>query len=304
MSDANKRYVVTGGAGFIGSHIVDALIAAGHKVDVIDNLVEGKRENVNPSAELHVADICDYDAIAPIIEGADGVFHLAALPRVQFSIDEPLVANSVNVDGTLSVLTAAMRGKAGKVVFASSAAIYGDEEVMPLSEDMPARPLSPYALHKYAGEHYCKLFSKLYGLPTACLRFFNVYGPRFDPNGPYALVVGRFLKLRKEGQTITITGDGEQTRDFVHVHDIARANILAMQNDQVKSGEVMNIGTGKEITVNRLAELIGGPTEYVAPRIEPRRALADNRRAKDLLGWEPIVVLEDGIAELKREFGI
>ncbi len=304
MEKRDSKVVVTGGAGFIGSHVAEALIERGYDVHVIDNLAEGKRENVPDGATLHELDICDYDAIAPIIADATCVFHLAALPRVQFSIDEPIAANQVNIDGTVSVLTAAARGKAGKVVFASSAAIYGDEANMPLREDMPARPLSPYALHKYAGEHYAKLFSKIYDLPTVCLRFFNVYGPRFDPNGPYALVVGRFLQLRKDGQTITITGDGEQTRDFVHVHDIARANILAMENPNIHGGEVINIGTGNEITVNKLAELIGGPVEYVPARIEPRRALADNAQAKELLGWEPTVELENGIAELKREFGI
>lgn len=295
-----KKVVVTGGAGFIGSNLVDALVAKGFDVHVIDNLAEGKKENVNPKATLHTVSITDRTAIAPVINGAEFVFHLAALPRVQYSIDFPVESNEVNVIGTLNVLVAAKDAKVKKVVFSASAAAYGDQSTMPLHEDMKAEPKSPYGLHKYIGELYCKLSSEIYGLPTVCLRYFNVYGPRQSEEGAYALLIARFLKLRREGKPLSITGTGEQTRDFVHVRDIVRANILAAESETVGKGEVINIGTGTNVSVNKIAELIGGKTEYIPARLEPKDALADNSKAKKLLHWEPQVTLEEGIAEVKK----
>ncbi|MBY0539682.1 NAD-dependent epimerase/dehydratase family protein [Patescibacteria group bacterium] len=304
MNTQKKKAVVTGGAGFVGSHVTDALIAQGFEVAVIDNLSGGKAENVNPKAVLHELDVRDYEKILPIMEGAQYVFHLAALPRVQYSIDYPEETNSVNVGGTLSVLRAAHAAKVSRVVYAASSSAYGNQEKLPLSEDMLADPLSPYGLQKYVGELYAKVFATVYGLQTVSVRFFNVYGPRLDPDGAYALVIGKFLKQRKEGKLMTITGDGEQTRDFTHITDIVNGMIAAATSPKVGKGEVINLGRGKQVSVNELAKLIGGPVEYIPPRIEPKRTEADIRKAKELLGWEPKIGLEEGVAELKKIFGV
>ena len=300
----SKKAVVTGGAGFIGSHIADALLERGYEVHVIDNFSGGKRERVPTAAILHELDINDTDAIRPIIEGAAVVYHEAALPRVQFSIDDPWTTNQANIDGTLSVLVAARDGKVGKVIYAASSSAYGDQETLPLREDMPAAPVHPYGLQKYVGEEYLRLFAELYGLPTVSLRYFNVYGPRLDPDGPYALVIGRFLKQRKAREPLTITGDGEQTRDFTNVRDVVRANLLALESDRVGKGEVINIGAGRAVSINELASLIGGETTHVPARIEAKHTLADIQRAKELLDWAPEIAIEDGIAELKQEFNL
>lgn len=299
-----KKAVVTGGAGFVGSHVVDALVADGFDVAVIDNLSGGKKENVNPKAVLHELDIRDYDKILPVIDGAEFVFHLAALPRVQYSIDFPEETNSVNIGGTLSVLRASHAGKVKRVVYAASSSAYGNQQTMPLSEDMKADPLSPYGLQKYVGELYAKVFAEVYKLPTVSVRFFNVYGPRLDPEGAYALVIGKFLKQKKEGTPLTITGDGEQTRDFTHITDIVRGMLAAATSTKVGNGEVINLGRGQQTTVNKLAELIGGPSEHIPPRMEPKHTKADIRKAKELLDWEPKVSLEEGVAELKQLFGV
>ena len=169
---------------------------------------------------------------------------------------------------------------------------------------MSAKPKSPYGLQKYIGELYCKLWSEIYGVESVCLRYFNVYGPRLDPDGAYALVIGRFLKQRKENLPMTITGDGEQTRDFTHVKDVARANVLAAESDKVGKGEVINIGAGKNVSIKRVAELIGGEIQFIPARLEPRNTLADNKKARELLNWEPKIEFEEGIGELKRIFGV
>ena len=299
------KAVVTGGAGFVGSHIVDALVERGFEVHVIDNYAAGKREDRhNPKATYHELDIRDFDKIAPVIAGAQYVFHEAALPRVQYSIEHPELTYSVNVNGLVSVLRAAHEGGVQRVVYAASSSAYGDQVALPLSEDLPAQPKSPYGLQKYIGELSCKLWSDVYGLSTVSLRYFNVYGPRFDPDGAYALVIGKFLKQKKEGTPLTITGDGTQTRDFTHVSDIVRANLLAAEGANVGKGEVINIGAGRNVSVNDLAVLIGGPSTHVEPRLEPHDTRADNRKAKELLGWEPTIKLEDGIVELKKEMGL
>ncbi|TAK58391.1 NAD-dependent epimerase/dehydratase family protein [Patescibacteria group bacterium] len=299
-----KKAIVTGGAGFVGSHVVDALIKEGFAVSVIDDLSGGKRENVHQDATLHVVDVRDSKAIAPIIAGSEFVFHLAALPRVQYSIEYPEETNSVNVGGTLAVLKAAKDAGVKRVVYAASSSAYGNQEILPLSEDAPPQPLSPYALQKYVGELYCRVFSDVYGLPTVSTRFFNVYGPRLDPEGAYALVIGKFLKQKKEGIPLTITGDGEQTRDFTHVRDIVRGMILAAKSEKVGKGEIINLGRGQETSVNAIAELIGGAVTHIDPRLEPRHTRADIRRAKELLNWEPEVSLDEGVAELKKLFGV
>lgn len=302
--NSTKKAVVTGGAGFVGSHVVDALIKEGFSVSVIDDLSGGKRENVHQDATLHVVDVRDSRAIAPIIAGSEFVFHLAALPRVQYSIDYPEETNSVNVGGTLAVLKVAKDAGVRRVVYAASSSAYGNQETMPLSEDMPPQPLSPYALQKYVGELYCRVFSDVYDLSTVSVRFFNVYGSRLDPEGAYALVIGKFLKQKKEGTPLTITGDGEQTRDFTHVRDIVRGMLLAAKSEKVGKGEIINLGRGQETSVNALARLIGGDVTHIDPRLEPRHTRADISRAKALLDWEPEVSLEEGVTELKQVFGV
>jgi len=298
------KIIVTGGAGFIGSHITDALVDEGYEVHIIDNLSGGKKENVNKKATLHNVDIRDYDSVKEIMKGAKYVFHEAALPRVQFSIENPEETNNVNVNGTLSILCAASEVGVKRVIYAASSSAYGNQERMPLVEDMPAQPLSPYGAQKYIGEVYNYVWSHVYGLETVSLRYFNVYGPRLDPEGAYALVVGKFLVQRKNGEPITITGDGSQTRDFTHIRDVVNANLLAMESDNVGKGEVINIGAGRNSSIKYLAELIGGPVKHIEPRIEPRDTCADNTKAKKLLNWEPKVSIEEGVEELKKEFKI
>ena len=299
-----KTFMVTGGAGFIGTNLVSALLEKGHTVKVVDDLTAGNKNRLPAAADFYQEDIRNTDALAEIFSGVDIVVHLAALPRVQFSIEEPVMVHDVNVNGTLSVLEAAKRAQVKRVVFAATSAAYGDQEVLPLSIDLPVAPKSPYALHKYIGEEYMRLWSQLFSIETVSLRFFNVYGPHLDPDGAYALVIGRFLKLAKDGQALSITGDGEQTRDFVHVLDVAEAITLAGLSDTVGKGEVLNVGSGKETSINTLAKMIGGDVVYVAPRFEPKHTLADISQTKTLLGWEPKVGLEEGIASLKKEFGL
>ena len=302
---ANKKMVVTGGAGFIGSHIVDALVERGDDVHVIDNYAAGKFEDrINPKATYHEIDIREYEKILPVLQGAECVFHEAALPRVQFSIEHPLESYSVNVMGTASVLRAAHQGGAKRVVYASSGSVYGDQETIPVSEGMEAKPNSPYGLQKYIGELLCRSWSDVYELETVCLRYFNAYGPRFNPEGTYAQAIGKFLKQRKEGAPLTIWGDGTHTRDFTHMSDVVSANLLAATSKKVGKGEAINIGTGREISVNDIAKLIGGEMVNEHERREIARTAADIQRAKELLGWEPKKKFEDGIAELKKQFGI
>jgi UDP-glucose 4-epimerase len=286
----NSKAAVTGGKGFIGSHLIRALEAEG--IDAISvDIQDGQ-------------DVRDTKALTALFRGMDFVFHLAALPRVQYSIEHPFETNEANVEGTLSVLIAARDAGVSRVINTSSSSVFGDQTEMPLHEGLSANPLSPYALQKYVGELYCQLFSKVYGLPTVSLRYFNVYGPGADPKGPYAQVIPRFISIRLEGKPMTITGDDTQTRDLVHVKDVARANLAAAQSPKVGKGEVINIGTGSNISIKKIAELIGGPIEYVEKRLEPHDTIADITRARELLGWEPSVSVEEGIAELKALAGL
>lgn len=295
-----QKAVVTGGAGFIGSHIVRALIEQGYETHVIDNFAGGRRsDRLDERAVYHEVDIRDFEAIAPIIKGAQYVFHEAALPRVQFSIEEPLETMAVNVTGTANVLRAAHQGGVSRVVLASSGSVYGDQETMPLVETLPPLPKSPYGMHKYMLEIMSKVWSEVYGLPTVALRYFNVYGPGMDPEGAYALAVAKFLKQRQEGKPITIWGDGSHTRDFTHVRDIVQANLLAASSPKVGRGDVINVGAGSNVSVMELARLIGGPVVHEEERLEPKHSLADNTKARELLGWTPQVMFADGIAELK-----
>ena len=240
-----------------------------------------------------------------IVAGADGVFHLAALPRVAYSVADPLATHQVNVLGTLQVLLAARELGSVRVVLSSSSAVYGDQAVLPLVESMNPRPLSPYGLQKLESEHYCRLFSELYGVPTFALRYFNVYGPHMDPEGAYALVVGKFLRARQCGEPMPVCGDGEYFREYIHVDDIVLANIKAMESSRVGKGEVCNIGSERATSVNELAQLIGGPVVHVPERPgDPRRSAASCRQARELLGWQPRIPLEEGIQQMKKSWGI
>jgi nucleoside-diphosphate-sugar epimerase len=301
------KYLVTGGAGFIGTNIIKKLLAEKHEVVVIDNYIEGKKEErIQEGAEYVEGDIRSSEDLDKVCQGIDGIFHLAALPRVVYSVEEPLETHDVNVNGTLQVLLAAKRNNVKRVVFSSSAATYGEETEGLLKEDGKIkRPISPYALHKFMGEHYCRLFSELYGVETVSLIYFNVYGPYFDPEGAYAIVVGKFINQLKNGEPMTVCGDGEYYRDYVHVGDVANANLLAMTSDKAGKGETFNIGWGKPTTVNELVKIIGGEHVFVPERPgDPRFSGADNTKAKEILGWEPVIKLEDGIADLKKECGI
>jgi UDP-glucose 4-epimerase len=298
------KALVTGGAGFIGSNLVDELINAGHEVVIIDNLTTGKKENINPRAVFYEADIRNLETIKPLFQGVDYVFHLAAFPRVQPSIEDPVTANDINLNGTLNVLVAARDAGVKKVIYSASSSAYGDQEQMPLTEDMPTHSLSPYGLQKYVGELYCQLFSDIYKLPTVSLRYFNVYGKRQALSGAYCLVMGIFVRQRLNNEPMSIVGDGENRRDYTSVIDVARANMLAAESDKVGKGEVINIGRGKNFSVNELAAMIGGPTVNLPARIEPKVTLADNSLAKKLLGWEPTVDLPKWLEEYKKEMGM
>ena len=300
-----KKAVVTGGAGFIGSHIVDALVGRGDEVHVIDNYSSGKREDrMNTKATYHELDVRSTDEVEKIFQGADVVYHTAAIPRVQYSVEHPVETTDVNIVGTVSVLTAAAKAKVRRVVYSSSGSSYGDQTLMPLVETMDANPINPYGLQKYVGELFASLWPTIYGIETVSLRYFNVYGPRLDPEGPYALAVGAFLLARKEVRPLTVYGDGTITRDYTYVGDVARANLLAAESNKVGKGEVINIGAGRNVTIQYLAELVGGEIVYGTPRVEAHDSQADNKKAKELLGWEPKVRLEEGIIELKKIFGI
>lgn len=303
------RAIVTGGAGFIGSHLVDALIARGDEVIVIDNLSTGKKENVNPKAKLFNRNICSYDAIEGILESCknvDYVFHLAALPRVPYSIDHPIATNAVNINGTLNVIAMAVKLNVKRLIYSSSSSIYGNQPVSSLREDMPANPLSPYALQKFAAEKYCQMLcepKKPNRLNSVvCLRYFNVYGPRQSDSDSYSSVIGIFLKNAREGRVSVIHGDGEQSRAFVHVTDVVMANVLAAESKKIVGGEIINIGSPKSYTINQVARMIGGGYVHESPRKgDVRHTEADITKAKELLGWEPKVSLLEGIAELKTE---
>lgn len=305
---AGRIVLVTGGAGFIGSHLSDALLERGLTVRVLDNFLTGSRKNLNPRAELTEADIRERAAIEPAFAGVDCVFHTAALPRVGLSIERPLETHSVNVVGTLNVLMAARAAGVRRVVYSGSSSVYGEQlgeqPRLALSETMTPNPLSPYALQKLMGEEYVRMFHRLYGLGALSLRYFSVYGPRMDLEGAYATVIGAFLRARREGRPLQIRGDGEQRRDFTHVRDVVRANLAAM-DCVLEDGSAINVGRGDALSVNRIAELIGGPRVYVAPRPgEPRDTLADLARSKTILGWSPEVETEDGVRQLMRLNGL
>lgn len=297
------NYLVTGGAGFIGSHIVDRLLADGHNVRVLDNFSTGKAENLPTSDQLEVieGDVGDYDTVKGVMEDVDHVFHEAAIASVPETVGNPLASERVNYRGTLNVLEAARQAGTRRVVFACSAAVYGDLPELPKREDMPVRPLSPYAVDKLASEHACQMYYHLYGLETVALRYFNVFGPRQDPSSPYSGVISIFSDCLKNERQPAIFGDGEQTRDFVFVSDVVEANILA-STSAAAPGLAINIATNSSISLNRLLEnlcaLYGRPFDpaYRQEREgDIKHSQADITAAQEQLQWQPTVNFEDGL---------
>ena len=299
------RCVITGGAGFVGSHLVERLLNEGARVVVYDNFISGKRELLPSGAEVVEGDIRDVKKLLEAIQGAQVVFHLAALASVQDSIERPEEYHDVLCSGTFAVLEAARKVVSRpRVIVTSSAAVYGDQNIVCVHEGLFPKPKSPYAQNKFFSEEMAKLSSELYGVEAISIRPFNIYGARMNPDGPYSGVIGRFMKMRKEGGPLLVTGDGTQTRDFVHVRDIVAAYVAAALSNSVGEGEVINIASGTSVTLNELAEIIGGDVTYIPARIELKDSKADITRARELLSWTPRVSLEDGIAELKTEWGI
>ncbi len=306
------KALVTGGGGFIGSHLVSRLLSEGHEVRVLDDFSTGRRENLEncrEAIELHEADIRDLDAVRKAVEGVARIYHQAALPSVIRSVEDPLTTNAVNVQGTLHVLIAARDAGVGRVVYAASSSAYGDTPTLPKIETMPASPLSPYALQKYVAEQYCMLFTRLYGLETVVLRYFNVFGPRQDPTSHYSAVIPKFIARLGRGEAPTVYGDGEQSRDFTYVDNVVGANLLAAEIPEAV-GEVINVACGRRMTLNQLLEElraimgVSASAVYESPRPgDVRHSQADIGKARRLLGFEPAVDIREGLRRTVAFFG-
>lgn len=295
------KCVVTGGAGFIGSHLADALLARGDEVHVLDDLSLGKKKNVPSGAIFREGNILDARLLADVLEGASVVFHQAALPSVPRSVEDPLASHDANATGTLRVIDAARRAGVQKVVYAASSSAYGDTPILPKREDMPPAPKSPYAVAKLTGEMYCRVFYEVYGLRTTALRYFNVYGPRQDPQGAYAAVIPRFAMAALEGRPLVVNGDGSNSRDFTFVADAVAANLLAAASTKA-DGQVVNVGGGTRVTIRELArkvvDLTGSRSEIVHAPPRPgdiEHSLASQEAALALLGYRPTVSLDAGL---------
>ncbi len=301
------KYIVTGGAGFIGSNLVDKLILNGHEVHILDNFSTGKKENCNSEASYHELDICNLknsEQITKIMSDADSVFHMAALARVQPSILNPLKYELHNTIGTMNILKSSVDAGVKRVVYSASSSAYGNPMELPSKECYPTNPISPYAAQKYYGEVCCKMFSEVYNIETVSLRYFNVYGEKQNLGGAYATVVGKFVKQCLDGAKMTINGDGENRRDYTYVGDVVKANLLASESQNVGNGEVINIGSGVNLSVNDVAKLIGENKVYSDPVKEPKETLADISKAKSLLNWSPEVRLEEWIIGYKKKIGL
>lgn len=308
---AHNSFLVTGGAGFIGSNIVKELLQRKQRVRVLDNFATGKRENLfefkgNPDFELIEGDLRSFHVVRAAVKGMDYILHQGALPSVPRSIHDPLTTNDVNILGTLNILEAAKEFGVKRVVYASSSSIYGDNESLPKSEDMPVNPLSPYALSKYTGECYCRIFTRIYGLETVCLRYFNVFGPNQDPLSQYSAVIPKFIHLMSAGKRPVIYGDGSQSRDFTHVTNVVAANLLACTAEGI-GGEVFNIACGRSYTllhlVNSLNRILGTTIEPLFEDERPgdvKHSLADISRAKEKLGFRVITRFEEGLTGLVK----
>lgn len=299
-----KKYLVTGGAGFIGSNIAEELAKRGKTVRILDNFLTGKRENIAPilnTIELIEGDVRNLDTCREACEGMDCVLHQAALPSVPRSIEDPILTNDINIRGTLNILLAARDAGVKRFVFASSSSIYGDDERLPKKEGQEGTPLSPYALSKLVGEKYCRIFSAIYGLPAVSLRYFNIFGPRQDPHSQYAAVVPNFIFRILQGENPVILGDGEQSRDFTHVANVVEANILAAEAADL-SGEAVNIACGERTTVNSLAkqisEVLHLSLDPVYDRPRPgdiRHSFAEITKAESVLKYRPHISFSEGL---------
>ena len=292
-----KNVLVTGGAGFIGSNLTRELLKIGISVRIVDDLSSGTRENIPEGVRFLEADLSEIsnEDLCAFMKGVDTVFHLAAKARVQPSIEDPVTFNRANVDSTLSVLVAARDTGVKRFVYSASSSCYGDTKVVPTPESESKNPVSPYGLQKYIGEQYCKLFSKLYGLDTVSLRYFNVYGEGMRHDGAYSLVLSVWKYQYEKGLPLTITNDGNQRRDFTHVRDVVQANIKSALHSRPLAGESFNVGNGKSYSMNEVVEMIGGKYMYGEERVEPFETLADNSKIKDVLGWKPTGSLEEYI---------
>jgi UDP-glucose 4-epimerase len=298
------RILVTGGAGFVGSHLAGRLLRLGHDVRVIDNFSTGRRGNLAalaPGAELVEGDIRSYERASTAVRGCEIVFHLAALPSVPRSVQDPLTSHEANVTGLLNVMLAARDARVRRLVYASSSSVYGANAELPKREEMTPAPISPYAVSKLAGEGYCRAFGVVYGLETVALRYFNVYGPHQDPRSDYAAAIPNFISALMAGRAPVVFGDGEQSRDFTYVDNVVDANVLAMDAPEAR-GRVYNVACGERVTINELIvelrELLGSSVEaeYRPPRPgEVRHSLADIAAARRDLGYEPAVALRDGL---------
>jgi UDP-N-acetylglucosamine/UDP-N-acetyl-alpha-D-glucosaminouronate 4-epimerase len=297
------HYLVTGGAGFIGSHLTEELVRRGHRVRVADSLVTGRRSNLDhvPDIEFLEGDLAELDVARQAVKDVDFVLHQAAIPSVPRSVSDPITSNRANVDGTLNVLVAARDARVRRLVFAGSSSAYGDTPTLPKHEGMPNTPLSPYALQKVVGEQYLQMFTKLYGLETVSTRYFNVFGPRQDPSSPYSGVISVFATALLDGRSPTIFGDGEQTRDFTYIANVVDGVLRACEADDA-SGQVINVATGGRVSLNTLFEtmrqLIGVDVQplYAEPRAgDVRDSQADITKARRILGYEPSVSFEEGL---------
>lgn len=293
------KTLVTGGCGFIGSHLSERLLAMGHEVTIIDNLACGRKENIkdfgnHSNLSFHQIDICDREALSPHFSGIDWVFHMAGLADIVPSIEQPDSYYQTNVTGTLNVVQCALNAEVKRVVYAASSSSYGIPDAYPTPETSPIDPKYPYALTKHMGEELVLHWAKTYKLPAVSLRLFNVYGPRSRTSGAYGAVFGVFLAQKLKGSPFTVVGDGTQTRDFTYVTDVAEAFIAAAQSDV--SGEAINVGSGNHYSVNRLVELLGGPVVHIPKRPgEPNCTFADTEKIARLLGWRPKVTFEVGV---------
>jgi nucleoside-diphosphate-sugar epimerase len=310
LSDRRKQkmsnVLVTGGAGFIGSHLTEALLREGHRVRVLDDFSTGKRENLilnekYPSLEILKGDIRHLPICQKAMKGIEYVFHQAALPSVQRSVEDPLGSHAVNGGGTLNILFAAREEKVKRVIYASSSSVYGDTPTLPKHEEMTSHPLSPYALQKYIGEQYCRLFYELYGLETVSLRYFNIFGPKQDPNSIYSAVIPKFVDALLQGSPPVIFGDGEQSRDFTYIENVVQANLLAMSAEHLH-GEAINIACAERTSLNQLVsilrEILGSKLSpvYEEPRKgDVRHSLADIRKGKEILNYEPKIGVKLGL---------
>ena len=304
-----SKYLVTGGAGFIGSNIVEALVNKGEEVRVLDNFSTGRRDNLTPfldKIEIIEGDVRSYHIVHEAVKGVDYILHQAALPSVPRSVKDPVTSNEVNVNGTLNILNAARDGGVKRVVFASSSSVYGDLQSLPKTEDMLPMPLSPYAVSKLAGEKYCQVFTRMYGLETVILRYFNVFGPRQDPTSQYSAVIPKFIDRIREDKSPLIFGDGEQSRDFTFVENVVSANLLACRKGgEDISGEVFNIACGKRTSINQLVESINKilgknvKAEFAEPRIgDVKHSLANIGKAQQFLDYKVKVDFYTGMRKM------